>query len=375
MKIACISASKVPSDTANSIQAMKACQALQQTGHQVTLLVPGKETLDWQAAEAHYGLITPFQVERVPTDPRWKRYDFAWRAVRRARELGADLVYAWPPQAALMAAWQGMPVLLELHGEPEGRLGPWVLDRFLNARGKKRLLPITQALLERIERRYGLRLPPEEAVIVPNGVDLERYASLPEAQEARRMLGLPQKVTAGYTGHMYPGRGMELLFSLAQRFPEVSFLWVGGRPEDVQAWQKRLEAQGLTNVTLTGFVENSRLPLYQAAADILMMPYELRIEGSSGGNSVEICSPMKMFEYMAAGRAILSSRLPVIAEVLDEGSARLAAPEDVEAWTQALEEMLADQPGREKQAEAARALVEQYTWKRRAQRALEGFCE
>jgi glycosyltransferase involved in cell wall biosynthesis len=149
---------------------------------------------------------------------------------------------------------------------------------------------------------------------------------------------------------------------------------VGGRPEDVEAWQKRLEAQG-TNITLTGFMENSRLALYQAAADILMMPYELRIEGSSGGNSADICSPMKMFEYMAAGRAILSSRLPVIAEVLDEGSARLAAPEDVEAWTQALEEMLADQPGREKQAEAARALVEQYTWKRRAQRALEGFCE
>ena len=62
-----------------------------------------------------------------------------------------------------------------------------------------------------------------------------------------------------------------------------------------------------------------KLRLYQAACDILLMPYEKAIAGSSGGNSVDICSPMKMFEYMAAGRAIISSDLPVIHEMLDEG--------------------------------------------------------
>jgi hypothetical protein len=92
----------------------------------------------------------------------------------------------------MAAAGRAMPVLLELHGEPEGRLGPWVLGWFLNARGKKRLLPITQALLRGSNLAMGSGCR-RRAVIVPNGVDLERYASLPEAQEARRMLACRRK--------------------------------------------------------------------------------------------------------------------------------------------------------------------------------------
>ena len=83
---------------------------------------------------------------------------------------------------------------------------------------------------------------------------------------------------------------------------------------------------------MTGFIENSKLPLYQAACDILLMPYENAIAGSSGGNSVDICSPMKMFEYMAVGRAIISSDLPVIHEVLDNETAFFCPPEDSSAW-------------------------------------------
>lgn len=373
MKIVCISASKVPSDTANSIQVMKACQALAQLEHEVALLVPGKEPVVWETLAGHYGLHTPFQVEWLPSQPRWKRYDFALKAVSRAAALQAGLVYAWAPQAALAAVLRGMPAVLELHGEPEGRLGPLVLKLFLKARGRKRLLPITRALQVKIEALYGFRLADGEVVVAPNGVDLERYAGLPDAQEARRQLGLPEKFTAGYTGHMYPGRGMGLLFELARRFPQVQFLWVGGRPEDVQTWQERLGKEGVHNVHLTGFVENSRLPLYQAAAEVLLMPYERRIAGSSGGNSAEVCSPMKMFEYMAAGRAIISSELPVIREVLDENSAIFCPPEELEPWSQALARLLENPQVGQALGNWAMREIGQYTWTERARRALQGF--
>jgi glycosyltransferase involved in cell wall biosynthesis len=126
-------------------------------------------------------------------------------------------------------------------------------------------------------------------------------------------------------------------------------------------------------VTLTGFVENRSLPLYQAAAEVLLMPYERRITGSSGGNSVDYCSPMKMFEYMACGRAIVSSDLPVIREVLNEGNAVLCAPEEVDAWAQALRALIADPVRRIALGEAAKRDVQSYTWIGRARRALEGF--
>jgi glycosyltransferase involved in cell wall biosynthesis len=82
---------------------------------------------------------------------------------------------------------------------------------------------------------------------------------------------------------------------------------------------------------------------------------------------------MKMFEYMAAGRAILTSDLPVLHEVLDEETAVFCAPEDPEAWEKTLGELLADENLRQKLGRCASNAVIQYTWQERARRSLEGF--
>jgi glycosyltransferase involved in cell wall biosynthesis len=106
---------------------------------------------------------------------------------------------------------------------------------------------------------------------------------------------------------------------------------------------------------------------------VLLMPYARTIAGSSGGNSAEICSPMKMFDYLAAGRAILSSDLPVIHEVLNEQNAAFAPPEDLDGWSVALKRLLEDAPLRLKLGAQARRDAQAYTWQARARRALEGF--
>ena len=116
-----------------------------------------------------------------------------------------------------------------------------------------------------------MQFPPEQVLVAPNGVELERYESLPGPEEARRQLGLPPGLTAGFTGHTYPGRGAEMLFALAQQLPQLNFLWVGGRPNDVTQWRTRTSQMGLANVTLTGFVANRHIPLYQAAGDLLLI--------------------------------------------------------------------------------------------------------
>ena len=376
MKIACISASQIPSGTANSIQAMKACQAMAQLGHTVRLFAPGTpQQADWSALAQHYGLFTPFEVTWLRAHPRWKRYDFAWSAVQQAGKWGADLLYAWPLQAALagLLADRSRPVLLEMHGPAEGHLGPLLLRRFMRQPGRRRLLPITQALADMLAQQAGRDFTPGECVLVPNGVDLERFQDLPDPQEARRLLALPEGLTAGYTGHLYAGRGIGLLEQLAQHFPQLNFLWVGGRSEDVTAWRSRLNSKGLSNVTLTGFVENQRLPLFQAAADVLLMPYERAIAGSSGGDSAAYASPMKMFEYMACQRPILSSDLPVVREVINERNAVLCPPDDLPSWSQALAGLLADAGLRQRLAHQAWQDVQAYTWEQRARRALEGL--
>ena len=368
-----ISASQVPSTAANSIQVMKVCQAFTQLGCHVHLLVPGAAPVPWESLADHYGLQARFELEWLPVHPGLHRYDFSLNAVRRARALKADAVYVWPLQAALAALIQRMPVLLELHAPPEGRLGPALFRWFCKLKGKKRLLPITEALVHILERSYPHAFDPEQVVVSPDGVDLERYRDLPDAATARRQLGFSECLTAGYTGHLYPGRGLSLLLELAQNFPAVQFLWIGGRSEHVTEWRQRLADEKIANVHLTGFVENSRLGLYQAAADVLLMPYERVITGSSGGNTADFCSPMKMFEYMACGRAILSSDLPVLREVLNESNAVLCPPEDVRAWTSALKGLLEDQGLRSRLASQAREDVQAYSWIERAKKSLAGF--
>ncbi len=373
MKIACLAPSQVPSTTANSIQVMKVCQALQQVGHRVHLWLPGSQPRPWDALANHYGLSTPFEISGLKTDLSLKRYDLAVQGVAAARKWGADALYTWLPQAAFWAARRGLPTLLELHDRPTGRLGPRLLRWFAASRTPHRLLFITQALRRALEREFGLRVPDSRAVIAPDGVDLERYQNLPPAEELRRQLGLPQGPLALYTGHLYAGRGMEILEYLAVHAPQVHFVWLGGRPADVDAWRGRAAILGLANLQVAGFVENRLIPAYQSAADVLLMPYERVITTSSGGNTADICSPMKMFEYMAAGRAILSSDLPVLGEVLNAGNALLLPPEEPQAWLAALLRLVEDAPLRQQLGSRARADVEQYTWQARALKSLYGF--
>lgn len=367
MKITAISTAQAPSTTANSIQVMKVCQAMAQAGHAVTLLLPGEQPTPWDELAGLYGLRTPFEVRRLPASPLWKRNDFALRAANEARRSRSSLVYTWSVQAAVLALQGGLRAVFEAHDLPTGRLGPLWTGWLLRWKGRKRIAVITRALHAALEARYGRF----EAVLAPNGVETERYTALPGPSASRAALGLPERVTVMCTGHLYAGRGGDLFLELAARFPQAQFVWVGGRPADVEAYRTRAGA----NVTFTGFKPNAELPGWQAAADVLLMPYGKTIAGSGGGNSAEICSPMKLFDYLAAGRAILSSDLPVIREVLDADCARFAPPENPAGWSGALAPLLADAGLRERLGAEARRRAAGFDWRARQQRILEGFDE
>jgi glycosyltransferase involved in cell wall biosynthesis len=352
---------------------MKTCHALQQVNGPVRLWVPKSVPVDWVELSEFYGLTHPFDVVGLNVIPLLRRYDLTIRSILQARKWGAEIIYTWNLQAAVFALYKGMPVILEMHALPSGKFGPWLFKKFLNLGGKKRLLVITDALRSMLENEYHTNLRGKWVQVAPNGVDLERYQNLPDAPSARKILNLPEQITAAYTGHFYSGRGLQILLQLAKLFPQVQFLWVGGNPEDVSRWQEKLKQDGLNNVILTGFVVQDRLPLYQSAAEILLMPYESAIAGSSGGNSAEYCSPMKMFDYMAAHRVILTSDLPVIREVLNSTNAVICPAEDAEAWGNALQNIINNPAYGDRLAAQAKSDVLKFSWLERAEKALQDF--
>ncbi|MBU0511001.1 MAG: glycosyltransferase [Chloroflexi bacterium] len=395
MKIALIAPTHLPSRRANTIQVMKMAQAMTVLGHELRVMVPGSSPeagMDWDELAHHYGLQHRFDVQWLPAHPRLRRYEYGLTAVRHARRWDTDLIYTRLPQAAAIASFLGMGTILEIHDLPQGTLGPWLFSRFLRGRGARRLVVITRALGDALAQNFTPFPPAPFTLIAPDGVDLSRYKNLPTPAEARQSLGdqftnLPThqftnlpiyqftnpQFTAGYTGHLYPGRGTQLILDIAAHLPNVTFLLVGGDPADVSRLRAEASRSSLDNVILTGFVPNAELPQYQAACDVLLMPYRQRVAASSGGDIARYLSPMKLFEYLACGRAILSSDLPVLREVLTPNNAVLLPPDDADAWAAAIRDLQADPAQRESLSEQARRDAQNYTWEARAGRILEGL--
>jgi len=373
MKIAYIAPSTLPSETANSVQVMKVCQALTQLGNEVHLLVPAGQPTSFAELQKHYGVSAEFQITWMKASPSLRKLDFAWNAVSAAHRQHVDLVYTRLVWVALIALKRGLPVILEMHELPGGRFSPWLYQRYVANDGQKLTVFITHALQQLIEANLHIQHPDAESCIAPDGVDLERFADLPEPAVARKTLGLQEKITALYSGGFFPGRGIENLYELAKKFPAVQFIWIGGKPAQVNEWKQKLSAAGLNNVILTGYVANSQLPLYQAAADILLMPYQRKVAGHSGGDIAQVTSPMKLFEYLASGRAILTADLPVLREVLSESNAVFYAPDDLEAFFSQFDQLVRDPSLRQLLADAARQEARRYAWKERMQSILNKF--
>ena len=372
MIIACSTTSQIPSETANSIQAVMACEGLRRCGQDIRLFVPGEGGADFDTVRQHYGLYCePFPIRRLNSAPGLHRADFTLAVLKTGKMMRADVHYTWTIQIAAAAALMGIPSAYEAHDLPVGGGVRW-FDLYSRAKAPKKVLCITQALRDRLLERFP-HLRADDCLILPNGFSPEDYEELPDLPEAKRQMGFPaDRPAVSCSGHLYQGRGSDLFIQLAARFPEADFHWFGGTADAVEACRKEAAAAGLSNLTFHGTLSREILPLAQAACDILLMPYAKRIAGSGGGNSAEICSPMKMFEYMAEGRCILSSDLPVIHEILDDGCAVFCEPENADSWEKGLRSVLKDPEYRNRLAAEAKRRSVAYTWQKRAEIYLNG---
>jgi glycosyltransferase involved in cell wall biosynthesis len=173
-------------------------------------------------------------------------------------------------------------------------------------------------------------------------------------------------VVVGYAGHLYAWKGVDLLLEALARVPEVRGLIVGGHEKESDLGRLRALAArlGIQNrVTFTGQLPPAAVPEQLARADILVLP------NPASAISTRATSPLKLFEYMAARRAIVAADLPSLREVLtDDVNAVFVAPADVEALAAGIRRLVNDAAMRERLAAAAGQAVAEYSWSRRAER-------
>jgi len=160
--------------------------------------------------------------------------------------------------------------------------------------------------------------------------------------------------------------------------PDVDFHVVGGTETDLARWRNHGNGNGNgngSNLVFHGHVPLVRTEAYRRAVDVLLAPYQASVRPAGGRADIgRWMSPLKIFEYMGSGRAMIVSDLPVLREIVTDGvTALLARPDDVDAWVGAVER-LRDPALRQELADRARAqLVDRHTWARRAEDVLAGL--
>jgi len=369
MRIAYFSSAVIASKSANSVHVMKMCAAFVKHGHEVLLLAPDDPAVERCVDNVYrfYGVPECFQIKKL----RWFRvkgagYIYAFNAVLYARRWAPDLVYGRFVPGCFLAPLFGLPVIYESHFavRDHGRVCEWMFHRLVREKRFRRLVVISQALAEYYRSRYCMNK--ELVTLAPDAAD--------EPQEsARADLGDPGMFHIGYVGHLYPGRGVELIAELAMRCDWACFHLVGGTEQDVDHWRDTL--RHVRNIEIHGFVPPSETDAYRSACDVLVAPYQQRVAVQGGGDTSEWMSPLKIFEYMAAGKAILCSDLPVLREILThEQTALLCSPHDTGSWVAALERLRDDAALRSRLGANAREEHKaNYTWAARAKKVLAGL--
>ncbi|MER8199388.1 glycosyltransferase family 4 protein [Streptomyces microflavus] len=370
MRIAYMHPGSVPSVYANSVHAMRMCDAFTQAGHEVTLYTaPGTYTVD--DPHAYYGVRNHFAVTTVPS-PDYSPAGYRERA-DRVRSLltldPPDLIYGHDLYA-LTAAAAVAPLIYETHRLRDDPNTLRIEEELLRDTPPARIVVITNALGRDYRRAYG-HLGTLPIVVAPEAAEELRTPT--REQNPPPMPGRPDAPNIGYVGHLYEGRGIGLVLELADRLPDCDFHLVGGAPEDLARWRKR---GGPANVFFHGHQPPGAVPAYYPLFDVVLAPYQAKVYTAGGHcETGRWASPMKLFEYMAHGRAIIASDLPVLREVLQDGvNCLLRPPDDPNAWADAVAHLVTDAVFRRLLADAAhQQFLHRHTWRQRANLVLAGL--
>jgi len=366
-----------PSSDAPAVQVAHMAQALGELGHDVLLLCPVAGDGDVVSTLGRPGTFRHAALSRRVH--RGQSYLHALRVARLVARYDIELVFSRSLRACLLPARRGVPTVFEAHtlSSLTGRQDRWVLRRLASAPGFRGIVAISQALADDLVDELGidpglLHVAHDAVHLEPNPVEPSPVEPSVPARD-RREPGAPIRV--GYTGSLFPGQGADVLLDVAGACPWATFAIAGGPDALAAALRERARSEGLTNVVVHGMLDPVDARALQRDCDVLVAPFAHRIESDSGHDIARWTSPMKVFEYMASGRPIVISDLPVLREILrPEVDALMVPPEDPEALIGALARLRDDPDLGARLARAAHERVRsEFTWELRARRILARF--
>jgi len=343
MKIVYISPSTLPSRTANSIHVVMQCAGLVNAGAEVKLFakrsVCDEHDLETELEKAYGREVLTFDLKTYYSKTsKADSLKIAFVSLTNIfRNPWPDCILSRNLYAAfIIGVLMKRKIIFETH---QLEYGFRKKMQFMIMRSSKvTTITISQKLVECLEEHHG-KGPLNSLVLhdaAPDGIQPlaieKRRASIARiVQNANNNW----EAVCGYFGHLYEGRGIEVIDGLAKCRPDALFLVFGGNESDIE---ERKRNNQLKNVVYAGHLPYPEAQEAMRSVDVLLMPYQRTVSiGVAQHDTARWMSPMKMFEYLASGVPIISSDLPVLREVLkDKVNCLLVDPENVDDWLNAL---------------------------------------
>jgi glycosyltransferase involved in cell wall biosynthesis len=389
-------------------------RGLQRAGHEVTLLgLQGRQVLctkDLQVFKSEERLASHYGQLGLSGSALFKLFESSVRRLQSGLHLpylalfdsyrmaeagfinlkGFDLIHERFNLLALGGAWAsrklGIPFVLEINadlleqrkfkGIPERGLrrlfSVWATRMCFNAATK--IICISADLKDHLNRKWNIEQG--RLTVLPCAADVEAFDLNYDAERARRGLGLTNEPVVIWVGGFYPWHDLDLLLEsfclVRQRYPNARLVLVG-EGQTRPSIESMIQKNGLQNaVIMTGAVAHTRVPEMLSIADVAVVP-SAPVLASRGGTG----TPLKLFEYMAAGKAIVATALNQAKDVIQDGhNGLLVEPGDVNSFTEAVLSLLTDPVKRGRLCQHARRHdVEQYSWENYSQRLEEIYLD
>lgn len=272
--------------------------------------------------------------------------------VRLARKQGFDLIYERSSHSTLAGTWAslllGIPLALEINDRSYPALSRRVARRIVT--------PDRDMLPQDVRGK---------AKSLEWGVNTRLFRPAVDGTAVRRHYGLKSREVILFVGSGLPWHGVQEIVQAApmvlRQCREVTFLIVGGGSE-LGACRRIVEESSWSNwFHFTGAVEYTKVPELVAAADIALAPYNSRL---AEDDRHRFASPLKVLEYMAAGKAVIVTRVANIRGTVQDGASGLVIPEDSPgALADAILRLLRDPALRNKLGARARKVAEErFSW-------------
>lgn len=369
MKIIYISKSIIPSRTANSIHVMKMCQAFSDHGHDVTLLAPDvnsqyeKNVID---VFNFYGTKKNFKIKKL-WHPDLKFGAFFYLCsifFYLFFNKKFDLVYGRFLHGCYIATIFRNKVIFEAHTPVfKEKIHTLLIFKLLIKNKYFIKMVVISKALKSIYLENGY-LNNTKIQVAHDGAD-----EVKSLNSKIQLLGHKNNLKVGYVGHLYKGKGLEIIASLAKKLDDdIEIHIIGGLEKDINLWREKIINK---NVFFYGFVAPKNVSNYLNALDVCLLPNQ-EIVFPHGAESLEntinistFTSPLKLFEYMSHKKPIIASDMPVIREVLNERNSMLVKCNDTMSWINSIQKL---KNSKEREVIAGQALRDfyKYTWKNRA---------